>query len=86
MRRAEGPPLAPSGLARWVAREPRHVPTTRSAGRAHRRLIGQPRARGVSGRWGQVYLLGERHWVHKRFHQDVTAADYDAGFTQSTTP
>jgi hypothetical protein len=26
-----------------------------------------------------VNLLGERHWVHKRFHQDVTAADYEAG-------
>ena len=35
----------------------------------------------VSGRWGQVNLLGERHWVHKRFHQDVTAADHEAGFT-----
>ena len=34
----------------------------------------------VSGRWGQVNLLGERHWVHKRFHEDVMAADYEAGF------
>jgi hypothetical protein len=33
-----------------------------------------------------VNLLGERHWLHKRFHQDVTAADYEAGFTRSTTP
>jgi hypothetical protein len=36
----------------------------------------------VSGRWGQVNLLGERHWVHKRFHPDVTAADRETGFTQ----
>jgi hypothetical protein len=35
----------------------------------------------VSGRWGRVNLLGERHWVHKRFHPDVTAADCEAGFT-----
>ncbi|MFF3668304.1 hypothetical protein [Microtetraspora malaysiensis] len=36
----------------------------------------------VSGRWGQMNLLGERHWVHKRFHHEVAAADRDAGFTQ----
>jgi hypothetical protein len=36
----------------------------------------------VSGRWGQVNLLGERHWVHNRFHPNVTAADCEAGFTQ----
>jgi hypothetical protein len=35
----------------------------------------------VSGMWGQLNLLGERHWVHKRFHKDVTAADAEAGFT-----
>jgi hypothetical protein len=40
----------------------------------------------VSGRWGQVSLLGERHWIHTRFHQDVTAADHEAGFTRSTPP
>lgn len=34
----------------------------------------------VSGRWGQIDLLGERHWVHKRFHEQVTAADREAGF------
>ena len=36
----------------------------------------------VSGRWGQVNLFGERHWVHKRFHPAIAAADYEAGFTQ----
>jgi hypothetical protein len=28
-----------------------------------------------------VTLLGERHWVHKRFHRSITAADHEAGFT-----
>jgi hypothetical protein len=36
----------------------------------------------VSGRWSQVNLLGERHWVHKRFHDEIAAADSEAGFTQ----
>ena len=35
----------------------------------------------MSGRWGQVSLLGERHWVHKRFHSAIAAADSDAGFS-----
>lgn len=34
----------------------------------------------VSGRWAEISLLGERHWVHKRFHAQVAAADRDAGF------
>ena len=36
----------------------------------------------VSGRWGELNLLGERHWVHQRFHNQVAAADREAGFTQ----
>jgi hypothetical protein len=36
----------------------------------------------VSGRWGQVNILGERCWVHKRFHDEIAAADYEAGFTR----
>jgi hypothetical protein len=35
----------------------------------------------VSGRWAQLNLLGERHWVHKRFHDVITDADHEAGFT-----
>src|ERR1035437_8369093 len=35
----------------------------------------------VSGRWTQVNLLGEAHWIHKRFHDVITAADHEAGFT-----
>ncbi len=29
----------------------------------------------VSGTWGQIELLGTRHWVHKRFHHIIDAAD-----------
>ncbi|MEU1308768.1 hypothetical protein ABZ419_07715 [Streptomyces cinnamoneus] len=36
----------------------------------------------VSGRWGQMNLLGERHWVHKRFHDEVASADREAGISQ----
>lgn len=32
------------------------------------------------GRWGRVNILGERHWVHKRFHDQIAAADYEVGF------
>jgi len=35
----------------------------------------------VSGRWGQITLLGERHWVKRRFQAEVTSADAEAGFT-----
>jgi hypothetical protein len=34
----------------------------------------------VSGRWAEVHLLGERHWVHKRFHDQIAAADREGGF------
>jgi hypothetical protein len=34
----------------------------------------------VSGRWGQTTLLGERHWVKRRFHAEIAAADAEAGF------
>ncbi len=32
----------------------------------------------VSGRC-PITLLGERHWVHKRFHDAIAAADHEAG-------
>lgn len=35
----------------------------------------------VSGRWARVNLLGDRHWVHQRFHAQITAADQEAGLT-----
>ena len=34
----------------------------------------------VTGRWAEVDLLGERHWVHTRFHDQIAAADREAGF------
>ena len=34
----------------------------------------------VSGRWAEVDLLGERHWVHQRFHDQIAAADREGGF------
>ncbi|GIF06970.1 hypothetical protein [Actinoplanes siamensis] len=57
-----------------------------SGGRNPQRLIGTlPRHTElgpVSGRWGQMNLLGERCWVHKRFHSQITAADREAGFAR----
>ena len=35
----------------------------------------------VAGRWGQFQLVGERYWVKKRFQQELTDADAEAGFT-----
>lgn len=50
------------------------------------RLIGtiprNTRLGPVSGRWGQMTLLGERAWVHKRFHDQIEAADHAAGFVR----
>lgn len=42
-------------------------------------LPRQTRLGPVSRRWASVSLLGETHWVHKRFHSEVTSADRDAG-------
>jgi hypothetical protein len=51
-----------------------------------RRLLGtlprHTRLGPVCGRWGQVTILGERGWVHQRFHDQVAAADQEAGFTR----
>ncbi|GAA4364300.1 hypothetical protein GCM10023166_08080 [Paeniglutamicibacter cryotolerans] len=38
----------------------------------------------VSGRWAEVRLLGKRHWVHKRFHEQIAAADREAGLEYDT--
>jgi hypothetical protein len=35
----------------------------------------------VSGGWGQLTLLGKRHWVKKHFQAEITASDAEAGFT-----
>jgi hypothetical protein len=46
-------------------------------------LIGtlprQTRLGPVSGMWAKLYLMDERHWVHKRFHKDIAAADHEIG-------
>ena len=34
----------------------------------------------VSGRWGQLKLLGERYWVKRRFQAEIAAADAQTGF------
>ncbi|SLM02717.1 MULTISPECIES: hypothetical protein [unclassified Actinoplanes] len=56
-----------------------------SGGGKPQRLIGTlPRRTQLgpmSGRWSQMKLLGEQCWVHKRFHDQVAAADREAGFT-----
>lgn len=58
----------------------------RSGGAKPQALVGtlprHTRLGPVSGRWGRVSLLGERHWVHKRFHPDIAAADSEAGFAR----
>ncbi|MCG6494059.1 hypothetical protein [Kitasatospora sp. A2-31] len=55
-----------------------------SGGAGPRRLAAtMPRATRlgpVSGRWGELHLVGERHWVHKRFHDQIAAADREIGF------
>jgi len=33
----------------------------------------------ASGRWAELDLAGERHWVHRRFHDQIAAADAEAG-------
>jgi hypothetical protein len=57
-----------------------------SGGAKPQRLIGTvPRHTHlgpVSGRWGRLNILGERCWVHKRFHDQIAAADHEAGFAQ----
>ncbi len=34
----------------------------------------------LEGRWAEVELLGERDSVHRRFHDQIAAADREAGF------
>ncbi len=36
----------------------------------------------VSGLWSAINLGGEKIWVHKRFHKDVSAADAAIGHQQ----
>jgi len=42
-------------------------------------LPRQTRIGPMSGMvWGKIDLMGQRHWVHKRFFKDVEAADLEA--------
>ena len=36
----------------------------------------------VSGRWSRVNVLDQRHWVHQRFHEQINAADKEAGLSE----
>jgi len=45
------------------------------------RMPGHTRLGPVPGPWAKVDLLGERHWVHKRFHHQIAAADRESGFS-----
>lgn len=55
-----------------------------SGGAKPRELAGQmprhTRLGPISGRWTRVDLLGERHWVHHRFRDQIAAADRAGGF------
>ena len=55
-----------------------------SGGAKPRELVGRmprhTRLGPVSGRWTRIDLLGERHWVHHRFRDQIAAADRDGGF------
>lgn len=53
-----------------------------SGGAKPKSLVGtlprQTQLGPVSGRWSPLDLFGERHWVHRRFHEEVTNADREA--------
>ncbi len=55
-----------------------------SGGAKPREMVGRlprhTRLGPVSGRWAEVNLLGERYWVHQRFHGRIAAADRGSGF------
>ena len=83
-----------TGLTAWngyrcvaVTQDAVHVleSSKSSGGGRPRRLLAtlprRTRLGPVSGRWGRLHLLGERGWVHRRFHDQITAADGAAGFT-----
>src|SRR5690625_2933051 len=33
----------------------------------------------LKGLWGDTHALGQRVWIHKRFHSDVAASDQELG-------
>jgi hypothetical protein len=56
-----------------------------SGGAKPQRLLGtlprHTRLGPVSGRWAQLNILGERCWVHQRFHDQIASADREAVLT-----
>ena len=54
-----------------------------SGGGKPQRLLGtlprRTRLGPTGGRWAEVHILGERGWVHQRFHDQIAAADREAG-------
>lgn len=42
----------------------------------------------MKGLWGESHTLGQRVWIHKRFHKDVAAADAEiqSAFAPGHTP
>lgn len=58
----------------------------RSGGARPERLLGKmprrTRLGPASGVWTELNLLGVRCWVHKRFRDQIAAADREAGFTE----
>ncbi|WP_406317078.1 hypothetical protein OHA77_07725 [Streptosporangium sp. NBC_01639] len=59
--------------------------TKLSGGASPQKLLGtMPRRTKLGpghGNWWTIELLGEKHWVHKRFFEQLAAADREAGFT-----
>jgi hypothetical protein len=57
--------------------------TKMSGGGKPRRLLAtlprNTRLGPASGRWAELNILGERCWVHTRFHDQIAAADREAG-------
>ena len=49
------------------------------------RLPRNTRIGPVSGLWAKTELNGQRLWIHRRFHKDVTAADAALGNTGAPT-
>jgi hypothetical protein len=41
-------------------------------------LHRQTRLGPVKGIWGKFEMMGERHWVHRKFQKELNAADQEA--------
>lgn len=56
--------------SKWLPSKPKELEA---------RLPRGTRIGPLSGIWGQSESLGQRVWIHKRFHKDVAAADAALG-------